>query len=236
MNIRSWFLWEILPLGNYIQFPWRLLMLTTLVTPLMGGLLEIIPKKKIGLIILFIFTLFSIILTFNYFKPAVILKVNDDYYLNRFFINQNTQNNPDIKSNIYQNNSEDYLPLTIWTKLRPNQFTSKINISEDGNIVKFEEIKPTEFKVNLKNTRAADLTINSYYFPGWKVYVDNRESFVEILEPYGNMSVKIDEGEHTVLIRFEETLLRKFANGISILSIIIMFIGIFYEKRNNKHN
>jgi hypothetical protein len=236
MNIRSWFLWEILPLGSYLQFPWRLLMLTTLVTPLLGGFLEIIPNKKIGITLLSVFAIFSIILTFNYFMPATILKVNDNYYLNRFFINQNTQNNPEIRSNIYQNNSEDYLPLTIWTKIRPSGFTSKIIISEGGEIVKLEEIKPTESLVAVKNSKPVDLTINIYYFPGWKVYVDNKESSVEILEPYGNMNIKIAEGVHTVLIRFEETIVRKVADGFSVIAVILMLVGIYYEKRNHKKN
>lgn len=76
---------------------------------------------------------------------------------------------------------------------------------------------------------------NTLYFPGWKVY-DNYKTLegIEFQDPQnrGVITFYLDEGLHDIILKFEDTKLRKYANYISLISIIsiilIPLIFIFF--------
>ena len=73
---------------------------------------------------------------------------------------------------------------------------------------------------------------NTLYFPGWKIYDNNKlVNQVEFQDPKnrGIMTFYLDRGMHDVILKFEDTKVRKFANYISLLSIItILFIPLLF--------
>ena len=77
-----------------------------------------------------------------------------------------------------------------------------------------------EYVINAnKRTRIRE---NTLYFPGWKVYDnENLVTEVEFQDPKnrGLITFYVDEGLHSIIIRFEDTKLRKFANLVSLISL-----------------
>jgi hypothetical protein len=219
MNVRSWFIWRLLPLGDYIQFPWRLLMITTFISSLLVGFTGRLSKlMPLGLAVL------SLVLTFNYFKPGKSVSVDDNYYLRRFFINRDTSGESKELSPEYTNYSEDYLPLTVWTEKRPNSLPEKIEVSDKAATLSWEEKTPTSFQIEINTPKASGLTINSYYFPGWEALVDGRKATIIPIKPYGQMKIEIPAGQHSVQVIFKESLLRKIADGISLIGLVGFFL------------
>lgn len=198
MNIRSWFIWQIIPLGDYIQFPWRLLMITTLFSCLMVGFIGDIPKIKWIKYAPLLLAVASIFFTWNYFKPSGQFFPDDDYYLRRFFADRISVGKSNTFSQEYLNYSEDYLPLTAWTKKRPDFLPPKIETNDRLAKAIVDEQSPTNYKVSSNSNKEISLTFNSYYFPGWLAKIDGKETKIKILEPYGNMGVIVPAGEHKI--------------------------------------
>lgn len=228
MNIRSYFLWKILPLGDYIQFPWRLLIITTFFSSFFVGFTEKITVRKSVAFLPLGFAFFSIILTWNYFKPEKTLNVNDDYYLKRFFANVNSDGKTGDFSWQYLNFSEDYLPLTVWTSRRPMSLPENKLVVPGGEIT-LQELSAVKYLARIQTAKPQVALFNSYYFPGWKVWIDEKEVITAPDQPYGNISFLIPTGEHNIVIKFVRTPVRLFSEIISFSSLLILSALVLFR-------
>ncbi len=228
MNIRSGLLWKILPLSAYIQFPWRLLLLVTLFSSLLIGFWEeVFPKSWKKLIL--ILPALAIVFSWNYFKPEKPLKVNDNYYLARFFADRTTEGKRNIFSSVYLNYSEDYLPLTVWTKKRPTAVpAAKFEINHGK--ISFQELSPTSFEAYAVATKPAAVAFHTYFFPGWTAWVDGQPTAIKASEPLGDILIPVAQGSHLITIRFRESPIRLFSDLISLVSVTFLLMLILFRK------
>ncbi|KKR00343.1 MAG: hypothetical protein UT24_C0013G0009 [Candidatus Woesebacteria bacterium GW2011_GWB1_39_12] len=231
MNIRSYPLWKILPFHDFIQFPWRLLFLTTFFTSIMAAIVVEIAKKQdklLGSLII----LGSLILTFNYFRPSEIFYKSDDEYLARFFANRTLKGEKENVSSDYLQYSEDYLLLPEWVEGKPlklpvNKFESLEVVIQD-----ISEISPTRWFAKLNSDTGGTVTFNTIYFPGWFAEIDGAKKEINIGEPYGQMEINVGAGNHEVLFYWAETPLRKFADSISLLSLLTIGYLLWNDRPN----
>jgi hypothetical protein len=84
-----------------------------------------------------------------------------------------------------------------------------------------------------KQTRLVE---NTVYFPGWEIQVDNTVVPLQFQDPKyrGLMTFSVTPGVHTVQVQFSETKLRSLANGITIITGILLVIGYFLVKKMKK--
>ena len=82
--------------------------------------------------------------------------------------------------------------------------------------------------------RLADYT---FYFPGWKVFVDNTEVPIEFqdMNYRGVITYKVPQGKHSVLVKFTDTKVRFLANMISVISIGVLGLLIIFRKKLSRH-
>jgi len=226
MNIRSSFLWEAFSLSTYFQFPWRILMFTTFLTAFM---IVFVKSRIIGAILLII----ALINTISYFVPSEYFKPDDDYYMKRMFANRIIEGRSE-ESAEYKNYSEDFLLLPVWTEERPSSLPSAKIESDTAKVENIIEISPYEFRANIISDQISQIAINNYYFPGWSVYVDGQRINTFPLKPYGNIGFIVNEGEHNLSVLWEETPLRKIANGVSILGLTVALVMIFIIPEKKK--
>mgnify|MGYP001041897964 CR=1 FL=1 len=66
---------------------------------------------------------------------------------------------------------------------------------------------------------------NTFYFPGWRAYLDGEERDIQISQPHALIEVAIPPGEHTLLLRFENTPIRLLANGLSLAALLATLIS-----------
>ena len=215
MNIRSLPLWKLVPLHDFVQFPWRLLFLTTFFTSVIAALIvHVLPKraKEFGLLII----VASLFLTLPYFRPSQIFYKNDSHYLSRFFMDRTY--------------SEDYLLLPNWVKKRPTGPPSLKIESETAKIEEVSQITPIFWTARTSSEEAAKVTFNTYFFPGWFAKVDGENVEITPGEPYGQIEVEVPEGNHEIKFFWKETSLRKRADFISLISLLLI-VFLFLKKR-----
>ncbi len=66
----------------------------------------------------------------------------------------------------------------------------------------------------------ASLAFHTYYFPGWRAYVDGQAREVRPVENLGYIGLDLDQGEHQVVLRLERTPLRALAEGLSLVAVV----------------
>ena len=234
MNIRTYPLWRIIPFHDFIQFPWRLLIFTTFFTGCMSAILvEALGKK--GKLAGSLIILGSIILTFNYFRPSKIYYTSDNDYLSRFFADRTLTGSKNTISQSYLEYSEDYLLLPKWTEKRPSGLPSEKIESDAADVINIQEINPIHWKADLiTKNKIAKIKFNSYYFPGWYTRLDGRIIDTTFAEPNGQLEFEVPQGKHTVEIYWKETPLRKFADYLSVISLICALAIIWKNYKRNE--
>jgi len=198
-------IWKIVPFMNYFQFPWRLLSLEILVASFLAGSIFYFWKSKL-LATCLIFL--SFILGIGYAKPAYYHYRNDDYYLTRSNFIDGT-NSPGNAFN------------TVFLKTIPKKEKEKALFLKGNGMIEQKTAKSTRYVFNIKAESNSEILLNTAYFPGWKVYID--ESEVKIKNRNGIISFFLPIGEHKVEVIFKNTPIRNNAAFISILSFLVVF-------------
>lgn len=203
-------IWEKLPFMNYFQFPWRLLSLETLVASLLGGyIFKVWPNKTIALVVLLV----TFLLGVNYIRPAYYHQRDDTYYLTR----------PNF---IDGTNSPGNAFNTTWFNPTLKRQKEKTSLIEGKGKIKVNSIKSTEYLLHADIDTPVNMLIHTAYFPGWKAYINGKESQVERTRD-GLFSLKIPKGVHEVKIKLEDTSIRRLATVITFLSLLLGLIHLF---------
>ncbi len=223
MNYRSSWVWDHFPLIGYFQFPWRFLILTTFTTPLFVILLEKLPKYKVICTVLIALTL---LLNFSYFRPQDFLGRSDKYFLDRYIPVPQA-------SAAYLETREEYLRLPVYTNIRPEQNYPRV-FPQTG-ITQVTELNGLDALITTYYPKELIINYNKYYYPGWSGEIDGKRVELSAAEPFGQVSIKVPEGKHTIKIYFSETNQKRILDIISLLAIIFSFLLIFKGKLKSKY-
>jgi len=70
------------------------------------------------------------------------------------------------------------------------------------------------------------LRLYTFYFPGWRAYVDGEEVEIEVAGPEGFITLRVPEGEHEVLVCFEDTPPRTAGWIISAIGLAMLIVAL----------
>lgn len=223
---RSFFLWEIIPKVDFVQFPWRFLGLVMFFLAFLGGSISL-SKNILSKLFIPLLIILTIVLNFSYFIPVhYSRKVTDQGKLTglAFELQQRAA-------------IIDYLPKTAKSAPESKAFERPKSIEGDLTVGQFSKTSDSfSFDVDVYTPSSVEVPL--MYFPGWTVYVDGK-----IVDPqtHGNnglIKVTFDPGQHQVYGKFANTPIRKAANLISLLSIgmllVVIAFGGKYEKDGSK--
>ena len=229
----SSFIWNNISYLSYLQFPWRFLTFTSLfisLTSAYGIYLLFISLEKIKnrKVLMSLFVLLYGVLTI--------------YFVGRYFVPQNYINKSDRQLTSFDEvawsvsrSTFEFAPKGIKTT-KSNLNTTIPNIRMI-DIVKspFEilsgkpEVKiiknnfmDKEFIVSSKNVTS--FRLNTFNFPGWAAYLNNNKVNISDNNDFKLITVKLPKGNHNLSFVFEDTLVRKIGNYLSIVSISSIFI------------
>ena len=219
MNYRSAFLWRIIPFLPYFQFPWRFLAMVTFASPvLLLGLSKLKHQTLISLIVI----IFAIVLNFSYFKYSEFLGRGDDYYLNRYIP-------VPVASQEYKNITDDYLRLPSGTDTRPDK-NYPLVYGAMGVIKSFNETSPLSVTISTDYSKDSTLNYSKYYFPGWIAKIDGKSTEIKIGKPFGQITVDVPAGKHTIEIKYTESKPRLIFDFISLGSLALALYFIFKKQ------
>lgn len=199
------------------QFPWRFLSLVVLATSFLAVSFPLIDRRFrqrwtfAGLLC------FTIVASAFYWKASLgYIKVNENYYWN-FPLNTTYYGETDV----------------IWSAGPAKGYPkNKIELIGGEGEIKNVIVKNhyQRFETNGKNELS--LLSNSTYFPGWKAYVDGRQTPIQFQDPNnrGLLVFSVPSGKHSVLVRFEENKLRIIADLLSIAGILVLIPAAYIIK------
>jgi uncharacterized membrane protein YfhO len=72
--------------------------------------------------------------------------------------------------------------------------------------------------------------IQTFYFPGWKAYLNNAEISIQTESTTGAMLVNIPKGHHKLELKFVDTTVRYYGKLISLLSFVALGCFLLREK------
>nr|MBI5455865.1 hypothetical protein [Candidatus Levybacteria bacterium] len=211
-------LWEIIPLTNFIQFPFRLIsLLMIFLTFQLGFLLSNLNKPYKYLI-----SVIFLILILTSAKPYLLIK--DYQYLPDSFYSTN------MDTTTVRN---EYMPK--WVKDTNLKFTpvriENLNGKEKVNVLK---ISPRELIFNTYLTQKRILQVNTVYFPGWSAYINGKETSIDY-ETNGLIRLNLNNGQNNARVIFKETNVRVFSDILSIISFAgLLFLLYLNKVKKNK--
>ncbi len=204
-------------LGN-IQHNWRMFTSIVFIAPFALAFLSDKIKTKaffIPIILLIVIFRFPQLYGKNY-----VFESQNKYYWTKLNLHGNIMN-------------------TIWTGPTQDYPVKKVKgeiIEGKGKIIKRTEHNSwRKYEINADtDVRVADYT---FYFPGWKAFVDSKEVLIEFqdMNYRGVITYKVPKGKHTVLVKFTDTKVRLLANMISLSSLVALVGVILFRKKLFRH-
>lgn len=76
------------------------------------------------------------------------------------------------------------------------------------------------------------LRMSRFYFPGWKVIIDDEEWPFEISDPHGRIVINMPAGEYQLKLSFEATPIRSVSNLISLFSLVVTIVVLLFGFRD----
>jgi len=231
-------LWDHVPLLPFVQFPWRFLSVQAFFASLVVGYLaQLLPRSGLLAYLAGVALLATSMLGL---KPEYLPIGEADITVERLMLYEY------FTANIGTTIRHEYLPR--WVVPRP--YTSEVLLRGgekppplvmSGEVKAAELVwrKPTAEGWTLDVTSPqASLAFHTYYFPGWRAYVDGQPKEVWPVENLGYIGLDLDQGEHQVVLRFERTPLRALAEGLSLVATLIvigfLIAGKLMRPRGNK--
>lgn len=103
------------------------------------------------------------------------------------------------------------------------------------SVVCKEKQRQVVSKLSVNTRENSQIVENTLYFPGWKVWVDEKEVPINYqdLNWRGMIIYPVPVGEHQVVVKFTRTRIRLFADLISLISLIGL-ISLICFKKNEK--
>lgn len=202
---QSEFLWNI-PLASFIDFPWRLMMVVVFSVSVLSGSVNLSSHGKYICVIL---SIAAIILYIPLVSVSNRIYREDSYY----------------QTNDATTTSNNEL-IPVWVLSRPtNNPNSKVIALGDVNNIHYNS-KEIAFDIN--SPQIQDIIINTIYFPGWIIKVNNNMVETKITDPQGLIQFTVEKGLSKVSGSFTKTPIRVVSDYISIFSFVILLGYLFY--------
>ena len=230
----SVFIWDKIQPFSYIQFPWRFLLFSDFtIAFLVAFVFSLLKNEKIKFLIAAVMIIILIMMNKNYFQPSKYLtSITDANYIDLSVIRWRTS----IMS-------YEYTPKGI-AIVQPASGNAVIDIKQNEissntfsvihgkmSVKQLEDI-PSQKMFNVSVTQPGLLRLNTFTFPGWKTFVDEKEVVYSDNNKYKLITIPVSTGNHMVRATFSDTPVRIVANWVSVISIIgIIFFGFIKRKK-----
>jgi uncharacterized membrane protein YfhO len=115
--------------------------------------------------------------------------------------------------------------MPLWVKKKPSaRAINKVEIVK-GN-ANISDLIYNSHTINFKINAMSDthIRVNTIFYPGWEIKVDNSPVTMTYNNEYGVMEFKAPSGKHTIQGQFKETGLRTISNLISLSTGILMLM------------
>lgn len=221
-------LWKYLPILNLNQFSTRFLLPMAFIASAISSIfVNYFEKKKMIIAALILLTVLSTIL--NWGNRRMITDINDKWLLNN------------LPKSSYEGEALGGMGQPIWI---PNNGKTFVLVppKSHAEIIKGEGkinliTRKTQYHEILTSSKTL-LTVkdNTWFFPGWKAYVDNREIPINYATKNypGIIKINVPIGMHDVVIKYDDLLPIKISKYLSVATLLFIFLFYFSGLVNHK--
>jgi hypothetical protein len=213
----SAFVWERVPLLQYLLYPWRALVLPTVFLPLLAALaLDALPKRAAAVAVAAV-----VLLGLPHTEPKGYLRFDDEFY-----------EPARIAANgINTSTWEEYEPK--WVIRRPPHAAAPLAAPGGIEILGREE-KTARRTYVARFARGGAVEAATFWFPGWRVEVDGKAVATEVVPVRGTISFAVPEGVHRVSLVFERTPLRRATLFLSLGTAAALAAAAFALRKRGR--
>ncbi len=200
----------------YLQFPWRLLSITTFaLAVLTGAVMYVFAGDNKSLVSTLAVVLIFVVASYPYTEP------------------QHTEATFNYPTQMEFEQSGELLGDTIWmTGPRPQdsplvpQYQGGTSLEkaialDAGASVKMLRHGGQSDDVQVDSSAGVRVMFYTRYFPGWTARIDDQLAGLEPHGEQGLILVKVPPGSHVVRLRFEDTLIRQIGALLSALCFVV---------------
>lgn len=240
MNSRTLFFWESIRFLRLVQFPWRMLLLTTISTSFITGLVtEVISQKFKKSAPAFLAATFILLMAFNiwHYHPSEYKQISDEIYLERYFAYQSLDGERLKLNPEYLNFTEDFIPLTIWQSKRFGNFAPRVRLEytkDYSDVIVHQD--NLFYDINYKSDIDQNLIVQRTYFPGWEATLNGQKIPIEPYSEYGIIAIPVASGSGSIHLAFNDTPIRTIADSISAIAAAVILVSLIYPKLRKKND
>lgn len=218
------FIWKTTPYMQFIQYPWRFINFIGLfIAFIVGYILFCVRElwgKEAQIITCAVVIISTIILNYKLFTPQYFNNNTSAFYTNENYIKYSV-------SKI----SDEYMPIGFdvpkkVSDLPVSDFELIGSSGETSLLIK----RPGLLRASYNIDNSESLHINKAYFPAWKAYVNNK--LIPIDPTPNGMNIMLPKGSGTIELIFKQTMLEVTANAISVISFLLLLVGIIVRQKN----
>jgi hypothetical protein len=226
MTRASGSVWETVTPLAYIQFPWRFFLLISIAAAaLVAPLVSLLNGRAQALVLITVVAL-QTNLYHRQLKPSGSTpreRVNID--------NPRWRETQEGRSWGFIEHAYDPIAVTA----PPTDTGGRWQITAWTGTVYPRVLKDDRIILDVLTERGMTVTINSPYFPGWTVRLDDT-----IIEPTvrpgdGYMDAQVPPGEHRLEAEFRNTPVRTWSNTISLVSVLLVGLAVAWASRPGRH-
>ncbi len=199
--------WKAFSQMVFIDFPWRMLSVSTFLVSISTGLLlSMAGKFKTVLAVLLIFS--AIYFNRNH------LRINETLPWDLSFI---------LKLEKTTNSYDEYTPKWVRPDL-VKENSPKVELSDLKSNLSINRNTSNKLDLEVTSPSGGNIFVNTIYYPGWEATVNGVKS--KINYDNGLIKLPLEKGDSIVKLRFHETTLRLFSDLISIISSLVIISGL----------
>ncbi len=197
----------------FIDFPWRMLAVSTFIVSICTGFLISLSKRfRVTIALLLIFL--AIYFNRNH------LRINETLPWDLSFI---------LKLEKTTNSYDEYTPK--WVR---NEYITgnkpRVEFAKGKAGIEIQKDKSNLLEFSITPPESGTVRMNTIYYPGWNLFVNRKPQKINY-ESTGLIEFPLNAGKADVILKFEDTNLRKISNLISIITILTLLTGLVRYKK-----
>lgn len=238
LSMTPWaaWLWETVSVLAVIQFPWRLMTLTTLTMALLGGLVVVdlvgeTADDRSRLAGVLVMALLVVYASYGYARPAALQPI-EPWREDGRAVAEFEATYPDMLGYTSQTRerfttspmTEQYLDFQ--GEFDPDRLARLAILAGDGRILE-QYSRGQRFGGVVEMATPGTVQIRVYDFPGWQVRVDGRPVPHRTSPPYGLIEVDVPAGRHRIDLVMGWTPARAVGmalSGITLLGLVGLWL------------
>lgn len=222
-------IWKSLPLITNFQFAYRLMLPISFILAIIGAIAcTVFRRDKIIYIVILSAMMFTIL---NWGTRNVISDIDDANLISRVGSATNEGEGLQPASPIWRDSNQ------IWAEKLP---AAPLEITKGIGKISNIERTPIKHTYIVSLTKDSTLVENTFYFPGWNLYVDDKEYPFSFIDPEKSNLIRfrLPAGIYEISLVFEDTKYILFSKVLSLVAFILILIWIistFISTNSNRH-